>query len=331
MAVGLLLLAAFTLTACGNAGQDSKTGITVKNQVAAYEMDSTVSIEPVTLLDTSEVKIVADSLTIKNDSPILTLTLTNKLDTPISVQAGTIGFSGSYVNNYMVSQAYLGADLKPNETMAKEMRFGKEELMILGITQIGEIGLGVNVKHNQSYTEYEKSNYNVIFKGVLPIKTNKYDSADMNTDTYAERINDAGMLSLLNAKMLSFNKDDSFAQNGISIESWGLCQNEDGEVNLLLEMKNSSDSLVSITLSNVSLDGQLAYKGLWDTESIAPQKTAIVYVDLDSIAKHGDLISKADDAKELSMKDVKQVGFTLSAEDENSNTILAPTELELNF
>lgn len=77
------------------------------------------------------------------------------------------------------------------------------------------------------------------------------------------------------------------------------------------------------TAGDVSVNGVMAYEGLWTSETIAPGKTAIMDISLTNVT---DSISD-----QVDLNDVSTVGLDFGASDAQSNTIVAPVELEFNF
>lgn len=326
----VLAFSAIALAGCGSGSSNSGSGVTVKSENASQGIDQDVSIEKTALIDIPEASITADSISFENDNLCVTLTLTNKTSKPIQVSAGTLGFSANYINNYMVSDGYLHEELEPNESTTGEIAFSTAELRALGIQQIGEIGLGLDVSNNQTSSDYSKVNYDKICQQVATVKTNKIDSVDMNADTYPEAINNPGFLSLMGASMVKFNGEGGFDQNGISVKSIALMKNVDGELTVFVEIQNNTDKLVGAQASDVTIDGEMAYEGNWTGVAIAPHKIGLLDINLDDVSSM--MNSQADDEDENSHLDnVKTVGIEFAVRDEKRNTIISPTELEFSF
>lgn len=321
-----LVFSMLSLTACNSSNNvtNPSSNITVKNQTSVQEIDRDVSIEKTTLIDIPEATISADSISFQNDSLKLMLTMTNKTSKPISIQAGTLGFSANYINNYMVDDGYIGTDLEPNESKTADVFFNSNLFKMFGINK----GIGITIKNNQTSKDYSKVNYNLIHREVVSIKTSQYDSVDMNVDTYPEAITNEDLLHTLDLTILKFSKEDSFYQNGISIKSLGLFKNTDGETSVALEIQNTNNLLVSANASDVTINNEMAYEGSWIGEAIAPNKIAVMVITLN------DVVSMAQDnenIQNIDLENISTVGIKFTVFDENSNTIVSPTELEFNF
>lgn len=305
----------------GDANQGS--AVKVKSQEGFSPLDTNISIEETTLIDIPEVAVVANSLTFKNDNAYVEITATNKTDTKISINAGTLGYSGNFINNYMVTSGYLGLELEPQETKSDELYFSGDELHLLGIDKIGEIGIGLDVGYNEFGTGSTEMNLDDIAKDIVSIRTSAYDSVDMGADTYQDSINNDLVLSATGASLLAFDGNGGFDQSGISIKSVSLVRNKDDNVTVFVEIRNDTDAIVSATAGDISVNGAMAYEGLWTSETIAPGKTAIMDVSLNSVT---DSISD-----QIDLNDISSVGLDFGASDAQSNTIVAPVELEFSF
>ena len=110
----VLTFSAVALAGCGSGSPSSGSGVTVKSEDTSQGIDQDVSIEKTALIDIPEASVTADSVSFENDNLCVNLTLTNKTSKPIQVNAGTLGFSANYINNYMVSDGYLHEELEPN-------------------------------------------------------------------------------------------------------------------------------------------------------------------------------------------------------------------------
>lgn len=326
----VLAFGAVALAGCSSGSSSSGSGVTVKSENTSQGIDQGVSIEKTTLIDIPEASITADSVSFENDNLCVNLTLTNKTNKPLQVNAGNMGFPVNYINNYMVNGGYLYTQLEPNESTTDSISFDTAELQGLGIKQIGEIGLGLTVKNNQTTPEYSEMNFDQICQQVATIKTDKIDSVDMNADTYPEAINNQALLTLLGASMVKFNGEGGFDQNGISIKSIALMKSVEDKLAILVEIQNNTDKLVSARASDVIIDGEMSYEGLWSNAALAPHKIGLLDINLDDILslKNG---SSSTEGEGTHLESVKTVEIEFSVIDEKRNTIVSPTELEFSF
>lgn len=322
---GAMLLALLPIYGCGAAqGGASGSGISVKQQAVGDSFDRDISIEKTTLVDNPEVEVTADSLSFKNDNIYLDITATNKTDSKIQVSAGTFGFSGNYINNYMVSDGYLSIELAPQETKTSDIYFQTLELSLLGIKTVGEIGIGLDIKYNEFGSDSSSFNLDTICQEIAVIKTSASDSVDMQNDTYQTAINDSAILTTAGASMLAFNGNGGFDQNGIEIKSLCLIKNKDDDVTFFIEIQNNTDSVLMARASDVSINGLMAYEGSWTGNTIAPSKTAVMDITLNDVIED-------DQLENFDLNNIQTVGIEFSVTDSDLNTVVTPVELEFSF
>lgn len=339
-----LALGALALSGCSGvpgAAPRSGAGVSVAGQSDMMEIDHSVAIEPTVLIDLPEVTVTVDSATFRNDNLYLDITAVNKTALPIDITAGTLGFSANYINNYMVETGYLLMSLDPNQTLTDDISFNATNLVLYGIKQIGEIGIGFSIRYDEPYTGSGSANHDQIFQEVVSLKTNLYDEADMSSDTYPDAVTNPALLSLFDGQMLSFNRDGGFDQSGISIKSLGLFKNKDDDVSVMVEVQNNGETLVGVRASDISIDGKMVYEGSWTGNVVVPGKIAVMGIDLNGVADMGDMLANSEsdsgdsagegDDQQFDFSRVSTVGIEFSAQDESFNTVVAPTQLEFSF
>lgn len=323
-----LLTTAIACGMCGCSlapgGSEGPSTVTVKSEGASHGFDHSATIEETTLIDDPAFTIVADQLDFRNDKAYLELTMTNKTDQKIKMYAGTWGFSGNFINDYMVTSGYLSCELEPGETKNDEARFNVEELKIFGMDAIREIGLGVSVSYNESGDDLGSMNYDKIYTGILSIPTSAYDENATEENTYQRTMSDPAFRIASDVEVKSFSTDTSFSKNGISIRSIALIKNTDGNTCLLVELKNDTQEPVNIDAGDIQINGTMAYEGPWTRDTTAPGKTAVMDIILEDAV---------DDevAESIDMSSISSIGIELSATDLDNNQIIEPTVLEFDF
>lgn len=298
--------------------------MTVKSEGASHGFDRSTTIEETTLIDDPAFTIVADQLNFKYGQACLKLTLTNKTDQAISMNAGSIGFGANFINDYMVTSGHLYCKLEPGETKDDEAQFNVDELKIFGMDAIREIGLGISVSYNESGDDLGSMNYDDIYAGILSIPTSAYDENVPEEDTYQRVMSDPAFRILYDVDVKSFSTDTSFAKNGISIRSTALIKNTDGDASLFIELKNDSQEVVNISAGDIKIDGTMLYEGLWTHDTTAPGKTAIMDIGLEGIP--GD-----ETAESIDTNNISSIEIELSATDLDYNQVIEPTVLEFDF
>ena len=142
-------------------------------ETGKLSLDTT--IEETVLFEDDNIRIIAESLDFKYNSPYLHLKFENNGDKALSFVSGSIGYSGNSVNGYMVDGFYVNVDVEPGKTALEETYVNGDLLNILGIEKIKEIGIGFDIK-DSDYNDYAQT-------GPLYIATSDADGAD-DGETY---------------------------------------------------------------------------------------------------------------------------------------------------
>ena len=125
-------------------GQDESQTTTATEEMKKLSLDTT--IEETVLFEDDNVRIIAESLDFKYNSPYLHLKFENNGDKALSFVSGSIGYSGNSVNGYMVDGFYVNVDVEPGKTALEEAYVSSDLLNVLGIEKIKEIGMGLTLK-----------------------------------------------------------------------------------------------------------------------------------------------------------------------------------------
>ncbi len=309
------MLLTIALVGCSSGPENAAAPEGSSKPTQTQVLDRSVTIEPTTLVDDAAITVVADSLSFKSDNLYINLSFMNKSTDKLSVTAGTAGYDCNYINDYMVDGGWFSADIEPGETVQEETYFNASLLAMLGISEIREIGLGITVKNSQ---------YNTLFQGPVNIKTSLYESTGEGTGNYQNAMKDRSVLSRLNITMKKFSTVEAFSQNGIRVVSEALAENVDGDKSLLLETVNDSTDIAGVRLSNIVINGEMAYEGYWTGEIILPGKQAIMTLNFASMIDD-------DEQDRFDLNNIRTITFQLDAKDENSNTIIPNTEVTINI
>lgn len=318
----VLLLSTMGCSSSDSPDARSGSAVTVKNPGDGQSFDTAGSIEPTTLLDDEFVSITATGLDYQNNTARLDVTVVNKTELPIQVQCGSSAGT-TFVNQYMYPSASIYALLDPSKTSEERMSFGFQELGIYGITQISEIGFGIKA----SYNDYANANYEEIATGSALLKTSLFEADGYSEDSYIASMENGSVLQSAGAVMKSFTKDIDYSQNGIAIKSLALVENKDQESTLFIEFENLSDIDMQLIVSDVMVNGIMAYEGSWTAERDDSGKIAVMDISLDSLKR----MMEGDEAGALDLSSVETVQVELSAVDESGNTVLQPSTLEFSL
>lgn len=278
--------------------------------------DLSGTIEPTVMLDNDVLKVEATGLEYRNDNAYLALALTNKTKSEISVTTSTLGYSANYVNSCMMSEGYISSDIPAGETVREEARYDLQELQLEGLRGIGEIGLGLRAV-NEDYDE--------LFEDMIAVRTSLYGAEGIDVGTFADSvINPAYLNGMdLQGKMAVSDAQD-LGGSGIVVQSAGIFANRDGDRAAMVEFKNNSDKTIRVAASNIAVDGTIIYDGLWTGNLIAAGKRAL----MDDI--HLSYMVE-ENASQLDLSNVKELGMEIAVYDASDNTILKPTEITIAF
>ncbi len=296
----------------GNAGS-APTPVPARSDTG---FDLSGTIEPAVMLDNDVLKVEATGLEYRNDNAYLELAITNKTKSEISVTTSTLGYSANYVNDCMMSEGYISSDIPAGETVEEEACYDLQELQLEGLQGIGEIGLGLRVV-NEDYDE--------LFKDMIAVRTSLYGAEGIDAGTFADSVLNPAYLNGmdLQAKMAVSDAQD-VGSSGIVVQSAGIFTNRDGDKAAMVEFKNNSDKTVRVAASDITVDGTMVYEGLWTSNLIAAGKRAL----MDDI--HLSYMAE-ENANQLDLSNVRELGMKVAVYDANDNTILKPTEVNIAF
>ncbi len=274
----------------------------------AYKLSFDTTIDETVLLDDETVKITAKGLRFEYNSPIVTMEFINNSEKDLSFISGSIGYSCNSINDYMSESLYMNVDVPAGETVAEDLYINADELRVFGITHLKEIGIAFSIK-DKDYNEY-------LTTGPLFISTS---DADVPDDT------DNSFLGCINGKTFEdetgFSKDfikeeELFASEDMRALSYGLLSSEDGEKIAFIEMENLSDKQLIFTTSDIEVNENMLSEGRWNSTAVNPGKKAVVYLEINSIAKY------AEDSVDMDViNNIEKIGFIAGIKDFNMNDL----------
>lgn len=311
-----LALSGLCIAGCSsttNSGDATSMSAQQTQKSAAFSLEG--EIEPTTMLDNDLLTVAANSLTYKNNVAYLNVSLTNKTSGALDATACTLGFSGNCVNDCMVDEGYLGGEIAPGETVEEEVKFNISSLQLYGIQQIESIGLGLRVVDDD---------YNEVFKDIIEVKTSLADD-NASAGSLQSGIGNTALQQTLNynAQTATVSADE-LSQSGVEALSTTLLRNKDGKAMVMVELQNNTSSTVNVKSSNITIDGSMAYEGVWNSSTVAPGKRVVLDFTLNNAI--GD-----DQADSFDLDNMSNMGFALTVNDANYNTILPPTNVEISF
>ena len=81
-------------------------------------------------------------------------------------------------------------------------------------------------------------------------------------------------------EMTYFTQDALYEQGGVKLLSSGVMTNANGETALLLELENTTDAMVYLSVSDLAINGLLLNSSVWSNDAMNPGRRCIVDVDL---------------------------------------------------
>ena len=277
-------------------GQNESQTAPAVEEMGKLSLDTT--IEETVLFEDDNIRIIAESLDFKYNSPYLHLKFENNGDKALSFVSGSIGYSGNSVNGYMVDGFYVNVE---------ETYVNGDLLNILGIEKIKEIGIGFDIK-DSDYNDYAQT-------GPLYIATSDADGAD-DGETYLKSIQNKKITNLYGYTMDHLDENDFLQNDQLKGISSCLITNKDGVQSLFLEVENVSDKVLNLRVSNIIVNGVQLVSGSWTSETINPGKKRLVSISLDDVASHA-----GGTKEELGITEYSTVKMDLDCLDNNMNNI----------
>ena len=285
--LSLLLAAALavSLSACSSsdsgtsdlsqsASGGTSSGSAAESQQSLGEFRTDATLEETVMLDEGGVKITATGLIYSSYAAELDLTIENNSGKDLSFISGSMGYSCNSVNGFMVDDGYLNCDVANGKKANGTIKFSYDSLMLYGIDEIADLEIGFDMSDD---------NYNHTYSGPIQLKTSAYETHDYSTDHYQETITSGAAMSTYGYEMLHFSQDPLYDRNGVKLLSSGVMKNSDGSTALLLELQNTTDSMVYVSTSDIAINGLTVEPSTWSSDAVNPGKCRIVDVQLSSV------------------------------------------------
>ncbi len=285
--LSLLLAVVLTvsLSACSSSGSGTSdlsqsaaggtsSGSAAASQQSLGEFRTDATLEETVMLDEGGIKITATGLIYSSYAAELDLTIENNSGKDLSFISGSIGYSCNSVNGFMVDDGYLNCDVANGKKANDTISFSYDELMLYGIDEIADLEIGFDMSDDD---------YNHTYSGPIQLKTSAYETHDYSTDPYQETITSGAAMNTYGYEMICFNQDSQYDRNGVKLLSSGMMKNSDGSTALLLELQNTTDSMVYISTSDIAINGLMVEPSTWSSDAVNPGKCRIVDVQLSSV------------------------------------------------
>ena len=271
------------------------------------------TLEETVLVDENGIKITATGLNYTNYSVELELTIENNSDKDLSFISRSMGYSCNSVNGYMVSDGYLNCDVAAGKKANDSISFDYDGLMLYGINEIADMEIGFDISDDD---------YNHTYSGPRPLKTSAFESHDYSVDYYGTAITSQATMNTYGYEITHFSQDTLYDEGGIKLMSSGVMTNRGGDTILLLELLNTTDNIVYMTTSNISINGLAIYSSTWSSDAINPGKHVIIDINLTSVldTEYWNIYG---------IREVSAVSLSLSQKSQDYNIITDPSVIEV--
>lgn len=318
----LILCAAVSLCACGvdanpegEIQQPAESGA-LENQPSDERLsifNKNASLDETIMVDEGGVKITAAGLKYTDYSVELELTIENNSGKDLSFVSGSMGYNCNAINGYMVKDGYLNCDVADGKKANDSISFSYDGLMLYGIHEIADIEIGFDMSDGE---------YNHTYSGPRQLKTSAFDTHDYDKNYYQETITSRAAMNTYGYDISCFSQDSLYDENGVKVLSSGVMVNRDGETALLLELENTTSSMVYVATSNIAINGLVADSSTWSNDAISPGKYSIAAIELSSVL----------DSEYWSVYGIEEVGsvsLSLSQYNPDGNKIADETAIEV--
>lgn len=290
--ITIILMAATllaTLTGCGETAALARASSLTESAVSQSEsavaalappdktlalFNKSATLSETVLVEENGVKITAIGLTYTAYSVDLELTIENNSGKDLTFISGSLGYSCNSINGIMVNEGYLNCDVASGKKANDVMSFDYDTLQFYGINEIADMEIAFDMTDDE---------YNSTYSGPCPLKTSAADTHDYSANLYQETITSVAAMNTFGYEMVCFGQDAIYDQNGVILRSSGILRNQDGKTALLLELENTTDSMVYMGTSNIKINDLVVSSSTWSRDAINPGKRRVVEVQLSSV------------------------------------------------
>lgn len=238
---------------------ESESDYDYDSSVPDIEFDTSGKIEKTVLYDENNIKITANELTYSSYRAVLSLLVENNGERDITVNSGSIGFSCSAINGYMVSDGHMNCELAAKKKANETVTFDYENMQLVGINGIGELKFGF-------YIEYG-GEYKPMYQGYKELRTSQFDKYKDTKPSLETLANNNDLLKKYEVTKERFDKNIDYDQNGVKISSV-LYAKKGEEQRLFIEYDNTSGNDVYMNLRDVSIDNLSVSSGSYSSVRI---------------------------------------------------------------
>lgn len=238
-----------------------------RSQFKIKSFNTEPTIDETVLVDESGVKITATGLEYGNYKAELGLKIENTTDTEID-----IGGNGAMTVNNFTIPAWISYDVPASETIEDTVNIDLDELKLRGIYEIANIGLHLTI---------DDDDFNTLAETNVSISTSIADTYVANDMSYQNSITDPQTADQYGYEVLNWNTDTIFDQYGVQFTSVAMLKNSDDERYMLIEIVNSNDTAIVVSLGNMNISGKNVVDGTISAVDIFEQSIGVITVQID--------------------------------------------------
>ena len=276
-----------------------------------FSGDATIS--ETVMLDEGGVKITATGLNYGSYDAELEVTIENNSGKNLNFICGSLGYSCNSINGYMIDDGYLNCDIANGKKSNESISFSYDSLMLYGINEIADIEIGFSMKDDD---------YKYTYSSPCRVTTSIFDAHDYDKDYYIESITSTDTMSIYDYDVACFSQDTLYDENGIRLLSSALIQDGDDGDSLLLELENTTGSVIYTATSDIAINGLIIPGSTLSYDAINPGKRCIVDVDISYVLD-------SQHQSSYGINDIGSIALSLSQYDADGSEITDKTAIEI--
>lgn len=242
-----------------------------RSQFKIKSFNTEPTIEETVLVDENGVKITATGLEYGNYKAELGLKIENTTNAELDISGG-----GAMTINNFTLPTLIWSTVPANEELEDTINIDLDELKLRGVYEIANMGLHLTVESIDA--DY---NFNDLVDTNVNIPTSIADTYVTDDMSYQNSISDPQTANQYGYQMLNWNTDTVFDQYGIQFSSVAFLKNSDNERYMLIEIVNTNDTAVAVSLRNMTISGKNIIDGTISGIDIFEQSRGVILLQID--------------------------------------------------
>lgn len=257
--------------AAGAATEASPEETVDRSQFKIKSFNTEPTIDETVLVDENGVKITATGLEYGNYKAELGLKIENTTDAELDISGG-----GAMTINNFTLPTLIWSTVPANEELEDTINIDLDELKLRGVYEIANMGLHLTVESIDA-----DHNFNDLVDTQVNIPTSIADTYAADDMSYQNSISDPQTADQYGYQMLNWNTDTIFDQYGIQFTSVAFLKNSDDERYMLIEIVNTNDTAVAVSLRNMTISGKNIVDGTISGIDIFEQSRGVIMLQID--------------------------------------------------